>query len=99
VNGFWAAAGLTQQVAIALGGAWNATYFALRMRQGSRARRVAAGVLTLLFAGIAVETAAGVPVSATASEVVRRTPLLLATVAIAFLVSFRPTCVHAGGAR
>lgn len=80
-----------QQATIAVSSAWSALYFALRLRdRASRGRRVAAGVLALLFAAIAVEALAGLPVSSTTAEVARRTPLLLATVSVAFIVTYRP---------
>jgi len=82
--------GAVQQAAIAVSSAWSAAYFALRVRHGARGRRVAAGILALLFAAIAVEALAGLPVASTSAEVARRTPLLLATVSVALFVSYRP---------
>ena len=46
--------------------------------------------MALLFAAIAVEAIAGVPVSSTALDVLRRMPLLLATTGIACLVGYGP---------
>ena len=108
MNGFWTASGLVQHAAIVASSAWNASYFARRAIAGSeghtpgeRARRVAAGILALLFAALAVETLVGLPVASNGIEVARRTPLLLATVAVAFLVSYGPSSSTrgAGGAR
>ena len=82
--------GAAQQAAIAVSGAWSALYFSLRAASGTGSRRLAAGVLALLFAAIAVEALAGVPVASTTTEVARRVPLLLATVSVALLVSYRP---------
>jgi len=82
--------GAVQQAAIAVSSAWSAAYFSLRLKQGSHGRRVAAGILVLLFAAIAVEALAGLPVASTSAEVARRTPLLLATVSVALFVSYRP---------
>lgn len=87
--------GAAQQAAIAVTSAWSAIHFSLRFRdrrspEGARARRLAAGILALLFAAIAVEAFAGLPVADTSAEVVRRTPLLLATVSVALVVSYRP---------
>ncbi|MQC19244.1 MAG: hypothetical protein DWG83_01565 [Chloroflexi bacterium] len=89
VNGFWAGAGVVQQLAIAAASASNAVYFALRLRSASGPRRLAAGLMTLLFVGIAVEAIANTPVSAVAADVLRRMPLLLATTGIAYLVGYR----------
>jgi len=93
-----AIAGAAQQAAIAVSSAWSALYFSFRLisrdaaahDESSRARRVAAGILALLFAAIAVEALAGLPVASTPAEVARRVPLLLATVSVAFVVSYRP---------
>jgi hypothetical protein len=90
VNGFWTGAGVAQQVAITAASAWNAAYFSLQARRGPRARRIAAGVLALFCAAVALEALAGIPAASTAAEVVRRTPLLLTTWAIAVLVAYRP---------
>ena len=90
MGGLWTAIGLAQQAVIAVGGLWNATYFGLRAREGQRGRRVAAGLLALLFLAIALEALAAIPIGASAAEVMRRTPLLVATVGIAFVVSYRP---------
>ena len=81
--------GAVQHAAIAVSSAWSAGYFVLRLRRTSPARRLAAAALTLLFAAIAVEALAGLPVAATSTEVARRTPLLLATVGVALIVSYR----------
>ena len=86
--------GMLQHAAIAVSGAWSAAYFVAQSRRGAGARRLAAGVLALLFAAITLEAVAGLPVASTATEVARRTPLLLATVSVACIVSYRP-----GGAR
>ena len=82
--------GAAQQAAIAVSSAWSAVYFALRVTHGPRGRHSAAGILVLLFSAIALEALAGLPVASTSSEVARRTPLLLATVSVALLVSYRP---------
>lgn len=79
-----------QQAAIAVTSAWSALYFARQLTSGARARRVAAAVLALLFVAITVEALAGLPVASTSAEVLRRTPLLLATTSVAFLVTYRP---------
>lgn len=81
--------GAAQHAAIAVSSAWSGCYFASRLRGGPRGRRVAAGILTLLFAAVAVEALAGLPVAATSAEVARRTPLLLATVGVALIISYR----------
>lgn len=92
MQGPWTVTGAAEEAAIAASSAWNASYFArrafARVSHDSRARRLAAGVLALLFAAIAVESLAGVPVADTSIEVGRRIPLLLATVSVAFLVSY-----------
>jgi len=96
VNGFWSATGAAQQVLIATSSALNASYFIRRAfgtpegRQPSLGRRLAAAALALLFAAIAVEAAAGIPVASTGFEVARRMPLLLATLTVAWLVGFTP---------
>lgn len=101
MNGFWSASGAAAHAAIAAGSLWNAAYFVRRTLHGSRARRVAAGTLALLFVGIAVESLAAIAVSSTALEVARRTPLLLATLSIATLVSYGSNTSSStnGGAR
>jgi hypothetical protein len=94
MHGPWTVTGAAEEAAIAASSAWNASYFARRAvarvsTTGSeRARRIAAAVLALLFAAVAIEALAGIPVADTSAEVVRRTPLLLATVSVAFLVSY-----------
>lgn len=90
MNGFWTGAGAAQQVIIAAASVWNAAYFTRRARSGSWARRLAAGLLALLFLGVGLEALAGVPVSASMAEVLWRMPLLLATTAIAWFVANRP---------
>jgi len=98
VHGFWSTTGAAQQAAIAASSAWGASYFACRaLCAATRARRVAAASLAMLFAGVSLEALAGLPVADTAGEVARRVPLLLATTGIAYLVSFRPGTD--GGAR
>jgi len=82
--------GAVQQAAIAVSSAWSAVTFALRLTHGPRVRRVGAAILVLLFAAIAAEALAGLPVASTSAEVARRTPLLLATVSVAIFVSYRP---------
>lgn len=82
--------GTAQQAAIAVSSAWSALYFVRQLASGAHARRVAAGVLALLFVAIAVEALAGMPVASTSAEVLRRTPLLLATTSVAFFVTYRP---------
>lgn len=82
--------GAAQQAVIAVSSAWSALYFVRQLTSGSRARRVAAAVLALLFVAIAVEALAGLPVASTSADVLRRTPLLLATTSVAFLVTYRP---------
>lgn len=92
MNGFWTAAGAAEHAAIAAGSAWNAGYFVRRAWQASAPRRWAAGTLSLLFAGLAAESLAGLPVADTTAEVLRRAPLLLATLAVSVFVT-------AGGGR
>lgn len=93
--------GAVQQAAIAASSIGSAVYFALRATAmpiaggpqtsaEARARRLAAALLALLLAGVAVEAIAGLPVASTSTEVVRRVPLLAATVGIAGLVAYRP---------
>lgn len=82
--------GAAQQAAIAVTSAWSALHFGRRLTTGTRARRVAAAVLALLFVGIAVEALAGLPVASASADILRRTPLLLATTSVAFLVTYRP---------
>lgn len=82
MNGIWDGLGEAQSAALAAGGSANALYFARRAGRGAGARRVAAAVLTGIFAGIAVEAAGHLgegPLAA--AEVVRRAPLLVATLA------------------
>ncbi len=90
MNGFWAGAGVAQQLALASTSASNAVYFAFRLRSASGPRRLAAGLMMLLFTGIAVEAIAGVPVGMASTDVLRQMPLLLATTGIAYLVGYRP---------
>lgn len=82
--------GAVQQAVIAVASAWSARYFVAHVGSGPRGRRLAAGLLALLFVAVALEAVAGLPVADTSAEVWRRTPLLLATTGIAFLVSYRP---------
>lgn len=89
MNGFWSTTGAAQEAAIAASSAWSASYFTRRaLCAASRARRVAAALLAVLFAGVALEALAGLPVADTTAEVARRVPLLLATTGVAYLVSY-----------
>ena len=82
--------GAAQQAAIAVTSAWSALHFVRQLNSGTHARRLAAAVLALLFVAIAVESLAGLPVASTSADVLRRTPLLLATTSVAFLITYRP---------
>lgn len=99
MHSFWSASGAAEQAAIAAGSTWNAAYFGRRALHGARARRVAAGTLALLFAGVAVEAFASIPVVASAAEVLRRVPLLLGTLTVAVLVAWGGPPAREGGAR
>lgn len=79
-GGFWSGAGLAQHAVMAVSGAANAVYFARRALMERGARRLAAIVLVAVFAGIALDGMAHLgDAPATAAEVVRRAPLLTAT--------------------
>ncbi len=98
MNGFWTATGAAEQAAIAASSAWNASYFTRRaLWAASRARRLAASLLAVLFGGLALEALAGLPVADHAAEVLRRVPLLLATTGIAYLVTSGTAPGAAGG--
>ena len=82
MNSIWNGLGEAQSAAIAASGGANALYFARRVARSGGARRAAAAVLVGIFAGIAVDSAGHLGGGATdAAEVVRRAPLLIATLA------------------
>ena len=87
MSGVWNALGIAQSVAMAVSGTANAIYFARRAARSTGARRIAAAVLVAVFAGIALEGIAhlaGHPDAAI--EVVRRAPLLVATLVTSALL-------------
>ena len=88
MSGIWnLIAGAESAVMAASGGA-NAIYFARRAAGAGGARRVAASVLVGLFAGVALDGLSHLDGSlgGATAEVVRRAPLLVATIATTVLV-------------
>lgn len=82
MNGIWNGLGEAQSAAIAASSSANAIYFARRVVRSGGARRLAAAVLVGVFAGIALDSAGHVGADvAEATEVIRRAPLLFATLA------------------
>ena len=80
MNGMWNALGMAQSVAMAASGAANAAYFAQRATRSTGGRRIAAVVLAAVFAGIALDGVVHLAGTVDAAvEVVRRAPLLVAT--------------------
>jgi hypothetical protein len=76
----WSGLGIAQHAVMAVSGAANAAYFARRVATERGTRRLAAIVLVAVFAGIALDGALHLgEAPATAAEVVRRAPLLTAS--------------------
>ena len=87
MNGIWNGIDAAQSAAIAASGTANAIYFARRATQAAGARRVAAVVLVGLFAGVALDGADHLGGGAgAAADVVRRAPLLAATLTTSALL-------------
>ncbi len=83
----WHGLGVAQQATLAAGGAANAVYFVRRAVLERGAVRLAAGVLGVLFGGVALEATARFESTGATADVVRRAPLLAATlVALAIVV-------------
>ena len=83
----WHGLGVAQQAALAAGGAANAVYFVHRAAIERGAVRLAAGVLGVLFGGVALEATARFDHADVTADVLRRAPLLAATlVALAIVV-------------
>ncbi len=88
MQNLWSGAGLAQHALMAVSGAANAAYFARRALVERGARRLAAIVLVAVFAGIALDGALHLgDASGAAAEVVRRTPLLTATLVTSALLA------------
>ncbi|MGE3857927.1 MAG: hypothetical protein AB7G21_13300 [Dehalococcoidia bacterium] len=80
--GIWNGLGEAQSAAMAASGGANALYFGRRAARSAGARRLSAAVLTGIFAGVALDSAAHLGgVAGTAAEAVGRAPLLIATLA------------------
>ncbi len=80
MQGLWSSIAIAQQVAMAITGSANAAYFARRMVRERGARQLAAAVLLAIFAGIAMDGVLHLgETPATAAEIVRRSPLLTAS--------------------
>ncbi len=83
----WHGLGVAQQATLLTGGVANAVYFAHRALVERGAVRLAASVLGVLFGGVALEATARFDDTGTTQEIVRRAPLLGATlVALAIVV-------------
>lgn len=80
--GIWNGLGEAQSAAMAASGGANAVYFARRAAHSTGARRVSAAVLTGVFTGVALDSAAHLGgFAGTAAEAAGRAPLLIATLA------------------
>ena len=87
MQGWWNGIGVAQQLAMALTGAANAAYFARRAVTERGARRLAALVLVAVFTGIALDGSLHLgEAPASASEIVRRSPLLTASLVTSALL-------------
>jgi len=82
VLGIWNGLNEAQSAAMAASGSANALYFARRVARSTGARRLSAAVLTGIFAGVALDSAAHLGGAAgSAAEAAGRAPLLIATLA------------------
>lgn len=82
MSNIWSDVAGAESAAVAASGGANALYFARRVALGGGARRLAAAVLAGVFGGIALDSAGHLgPHAAEAAEVLRRAPLLIATLA------------------
>ena len=82
MNGIWNGLDQAESAAIAASGGANALYFVRRATQSDGARRIAAAVLVGIFAGIAIDSVGHLGAGANeAADLVRRAPLLIATLA------------------
>ncbi len=85
--GLWAGAAVTEQLATAGSGVVNAAYFASRIVRERGPRRVAALVLTALFAGITLDAGVRLLAEDTAAvAVLVRLPVLAANLAALTLI-------------
>jgi hypothetical protein len=85
----WHGLGIAQQATLLAGGAANAAYFVHRALIERGAARLAAGVLGVLFGGVALEASARFESAGGTVDIVRRAPLLAATL-IAFAIVALP---------
>ena len=85
----WYGLGTAQQVTLLMASAANAVYFLHRALIERGAVRLAAGVLGVLFGGVALEATARFEEAGAAEEIVRRAPLLAATL-VAFAIVALP---------
>lgn len=86
--GLWAGVAITQELATAGSGAANAAYFAGRVVRERGPRRVAAMVLTVLFAGVSLSAGAQLLAGDPgAGAVLVRLPLLAANLAALAIVA------------